>query len=244
VTAGAANTRGLEARPRASAPRRAFASPPANRERAFAAALRHSARVRVLCRAILLGAAGGVAILAAIAIFDPFGPKTASFTFGSLGVEGAKIVMDKPKLTGFRGDGRPYALNAQKAVQDAKRPEIIELSGVDGEIGMADGEPMRLRADAGVYDTVGERMDLTRNVRIGNARYDVSLSSASVDFKTGLYRSNEPVEVRIGADTTILADKATAVNSGEQLIFEGRVRTSIRPAEDKTTKGAATGSKP
>ena len=123
-------------------------------------------------------------------------------------------------------------------MQDAKRPEIVELSGVEGEIGLADNEPMRLRADSGVYDTVGERMNLSHNVRIGNARYDVRLSSASVDFKTGLYRSDEPVEVKIGADTTILADKATAINSGEQLVFEGHVRTTIRP------EGAAAGKTP
>jgi lipopolysaccharide export system protein LptC len=243
VTAGAANTRVLEARPHAASARRAFAAPPADRAREFAAAERHSARVRLLRTAILVGALGGVGMLAGIAVFDPFGPKTTSFTFGSLGVDGTKITMDRPKLTGFRNDGKPYSLHAQKAVQDAKRPEIVELSGVEGEIGMADDEPMRLRADSGVYDTVRERMDLTHNVRIGNARYDVRLASASVDFKTGLYRSDEPVEVRIGRDTTILADKATAINNGEQLVFDGRVRTTIRPAEDRT-KGATTGDKP
>jgi lipopolysaccharide export system protein LptC len=146
--------------------------------------------------------------------------------------------MDKPKLTGFRNDGKPYSLTAEKAMQDAKRPETVELSGVEGEIGMADNEPMRLRADSGVFDTVGERMDLTHNVRIGNARYDARLSSARVDFKTGLYRSDQPVEVKIGADTRILADRAMAINSGEQLVFEGRVRTTIRATEN-TTSGAA-----
>jgi lipopolysaccharide export system protein LptC len=239
VTAGAADTRVLEARPPPTAARRAFEAPPLDRAPQFAAAERHSARVRLARGAILVGALGGVAMLAAIAIFDPFGPRTASFTFGALGVEGTKITMDKPRLTGFRNDGKPYSLTAEKAMQEAKHPESVELRGVEGEIGMTDNEPMRLRADAGVFDTVGERMDLTHNVRIGNARYDARLSSASVDFKTGLYRSDQPVEVKIGADTTILADKATAINSGEQLVFEGRVRTTIRPADNATTKGAA-----
>ena len=243
MTAGALKTRRLEARPPSTGARRAFTAPPAGRTRLFAAAERHSNRVRLLRAAILVAALGGVAMLMGIAIFDPFGPKTATFTFGSLGVDGTKITMDKPRLTGFRSDGKPYSLTAQKAVQDAKRPEIVELSGVEGEIGMADDQPMRLRANSGVYDTVGERMNLTHNVRISNARYDVRLSSANVEFKTGLYRSDEPVEVRIGEDTTILADKATAINSGEQLIFEGRMRTKIRPAEDRS-EAARTGNKP
>ena len=205
------------------------ASASASREKAFAAARRHSVRVRRLRGAILVGAVGGVAALVAIAIFDPFGPKTASLSFAALNIEGAKIAMDKPRLSGFRSDGHAYALTAAKALQDAKRPTIVELQSVDGEIAMAGDESLRMTADAGVYDSVRERMELTRNVRIANARYDVRMSSASVDFKTGLYHSDQPVEIRIGGDTRIVADRATAINSGEEMVFEGHVRTTIAP---------------
>ena len=89
-----------------------------------------------------------------------------------------------------------------------------------------------LSADAGVYDTVRERMKLTKNVRIGNARFDVRLRSADIDFKTGVYQSDEPVVVHVGDGTTITGDRAVARNNGQELTFEGHVRTKIIPKAD------------
>ena len=44
--------------------------------------------------------------------------------------------MDRPKLTGFRRDGRAYVVNAAKAIQDVTHPTVVELRGVDGDLGM------------------------------------------------------------------------------------------------------------
>ena len=59
------------------------------------------------------------------------------------------------------------------------------------------------------------------------------MRSADIDFKTGLYRSDEPVEVHLGEDTTIKADRASAENNGQVLIFEGRVKTRLVPKADE-----------
>ena len=136
--------------------------------------------------------------------------------------------MDRPKLAGFRSDGQPYLLTAERALQDIKHPTIVELQKVDGEIGMAGGEATHLTADAGVYDSMGEHMDLSKNVRIKNSRFDVLLRSASFDFKSGAYGSDDPVEVHVGDGTTIFADRAAALNNGQELTFEGHVRTKNR----------------
>jgi lipopolysaccharide export system protein LptC len=103
---------------------------------------------------------------------------------------------------------------------------------VSGEIGSTGGETTRLSADAGVYDSVAERMKLSNNVLIGGARFEVKLRSASIDFKTGIYQSDEPVEVHVGEGTTIVGDRATARNNGQEFIFEGHVRTLIIPPSD------------
>ncbi len=207
-------------------------TPSFNRERAFASARRRSSRVRFLRKAVLLGALGTVAAMIAIAIFDPFSAKLGSLSFSTLSVGGTRITMARPKLAGFRSDGQPYLLTAEKALQDVKQPTIVELEKLSGEIGMAGGAATHISADAGVYDSVAERMRLSSNVRIGNGHFEVRLRSAAIDFKTGVYQSDEPVEVHVGEGTTILGDRATARNNGQELIFEGHVRTRVVPQPD------------
>ena len=202
---------------------------PPERERLFAAAKRRSARVRLLRRAILVSVVGAVTAITAIAVFDPFGRTAKSLSFSTLSVDGNKIAMSKPRLAGFRSDGEPYVLTAERALQDMKHPTVAELQNLVGDMGMAGGETTRLTADAGLYDSVAERMKLTGNVHIANARFEVVLRSVDIDFKTGVYRSDEPVLVHIGGDTSVTADRATAQNNGQELIFEGRVRTTVTP---------------
>ncbi len=209
--------------------RRVGVAPPPDRELAFAKAKRRSARVRRLRLAILIGGLGSVAAMLVIAFFNPFAAKLGSLSFGALSVEGTKIVMERPKLAGFRSDGQPYVLTAERALQDIKQPTVVQLRKVDGEIGMAGGEATHLVADTGVYDSVGEHMELSDNIRIKNGRFTVLLRSARFDFKSGVYGSDDRVEVQGGDGTTIFADRASALNHGQELTFEGHVRTNIVP---------------
>ena len=212
--------------------RRIAIAPPPDREQAFAKARRRSVYVRFLRVAILIGGPGTVALMFGIAIFASFSTRLGSLSFSALSIEGTKVVMDRPKLAGFRNDGQAYLLTAERALQDIKQPAVVELQKVDGEIGMAGGETTHLTADAGLYDSTGEHMDLSKNVRINNGRFHVLLQSASFDFKSGAYGSDEPVEVHVGEGTTIFADRAAARNNGQELTFEGHVKTSIASQTD------------
>jgi lipopolysaccharide export system protein LptC len=212
--------------------RRVAFSPPSDRELALASARRRSSRVRFLRKAILGCGLGTVATMVLIAVYNPFSTKLGSLSFSNVSIYGTKIAMARPKLAGFRTDGQPYTLTAEKALQDIKQPTIVELQKVSGEIGETAQETTRLTADTGVYDSVAERMKLSSNVRIGSARFEVQLRSADIDFKTGVYQSDEPVEVHVGSGTTITGDRATARHNGQELTFEGRVRTTINPPAD------------
>ena len=212
-----------------SAARRIGVVPPPDREQGFAKAKRRSARVKLLRHAILIGGLGAVATMLVVAFFNPFATKLGALSFAALSVEGTKIVMDRPKLAGFRSDGQAYLLTAERALQDMKQPTVVQLRTVDGEIGMAGGEATHLSADSGVYDNLAEHMELSGNVRIKNGRFTVLLRSARFDFKSGVYGSDDPVEVQGGDGTTILADRASALNHGQELTFEGHVRTNIIP---------------
>jgi len=212
-----------------SAPRRVGVAPPPDRERAFAKAKRRSGRVKLLRRAILIGGLGTVATMLVAAFFNPFATKLGSLSFAVLSVEGTKIVMDRPKLAGFRSDGQPYLLTAERALQDIKQPTMVQLQKVDGEIGMAGGEATHLVAASGLYDSTGEHMELSDNIRIKNGRFTVLLRTARFDFKSGVYASDDRVEVQGADGTTIFADRGSAINHGQELTFEGHVRTNIVP---------------
>jgi lipopolysaccharide export system protein LptC len=219
-------------------------SPSSDRERAFASARRRSARVRFLRKAILACALATVAAMALIAVYNPFSSKFGSLSFSNISVDGTKIAMARPKLAGFRTDGQPYLLTADRALQDVKHPTVVELQKVSGEIGATAGETTRLTADTGIYDSVAEHMKLSSNVRISSARFEVRLRSADIDFKTGVYQSDEPVEVHVGDRTTITGDRATARHNGQELTFEGRVRTTINPPADSAADADATRTSP
>jgi hypothetical protein len=77
-------------------------------------------------------------------------------------------------------------------------------------------------------------------VRIKNDRFTVLLRSARFDFKSGVYGSDDPVEVRAGDGTTIFADRAAALNHGQELTFEGHVRTKVVPQTGQQPDGKRT----
>jgi lipopolysaccharide export system protein LptC len=200
------------------------------RSKAFAAAARHSTRVRVLRLALLGGSVGAVALLIAIALFDPFGRLANGVSIGGIGVDGTKVTMAHPKLAGFRRDGRPYLVTAQEAVQDALHPTLVELHGIAADIATAGDGMAHMTAKSGVYDSTKEHMDVSDDVEVKNPQYSAWLKSASIDFQSGHYVSHEPVTILINGGTTLSGDAMTAEDNGKELVIEGHVTTVIPPS--------------
>jgi hypothetical protein len=55
----------------------------------------------------------------------------------------------------------------------------------------------------------------------------VTLVSADIDFKSGVYRSDQPVTVVTDDGATIQADSAEARDNGAELTFSGHVRSTF-----------------
>ena len=210
------------------------------RASAFAAAARHSALVRVLRVAILGGAVGAVAVLVGIAVFDPFGRLAGSVSMSGIGVDGTKVTMAHPKLAGFRKDGRPYLVTADRAVQDALHPTLVELHGIAADITLGENGLAHMTADTGFYDSSQEHMDVSDNVRIKSPQYSAWLKSAAIDFKGGRYVTNDPVNVLTNTGTTLAGDAMSAIDNGKELIIEGHVKTMIPPESPASQAKAAT----
>ena len=200
------------------------------RARAFAAARRHSRVVKLLRVALKLGAVGAIVAGVFSGVFSHFEKSVDGFSTGSLGIEGTKVTMDSPKLTGYRKDGRPYLVNAAKALQDALHPTIVELVNIDADFATADSVTVKLTAKTGTYDTAAQHLDVADEVRLKSSQYDVTMNSASIDFKNGLYVSDEPVKIVTTNGMTVEADSFNGSDSGRDLNFVGNVRSVLAPA--------------
>lgn len=205
------------------------------RARAYVRAQRHSSRVRWLRRAIPLGSAVAVGLVGFVTLFDPFGRlNIAGLSIGGLNLSGTKITMEQPRLTGFQKDTRPYEVTAAQATQDVRRPTIVELVTLRGRLTIdASGAQARLEAARGVFDTQKEQMELQENVLVvTDSGYRAQLRSASVDFKAGTVMSREPVQVELPGGR-IEADSLEVADSGRQVVFQGRVRSTFTPPDDR-----------
>lgn len=206
----------------------------ADKSGAFRAAARHSRHVRLMRRLLVGGGLAGVAGLA-LYTFDPFGGVIpAGVSVASVGLDGTRVTMSHPRLSGYRNDGRPYQITASEAVQDLKTPTRFELHDMDARLTMQDSTVTHLTSAAGTYDSKQDLMDLTSQVLISSdAGLDVRAQDAHVEFRSGSVVTRNPVSVAMRGNT-IAADGMRMVDNGRQVTFEGHVRTTFAPADDAT----------
>ena len=95
--------------------------------------------------------------------------------------------MESPRLSGFRKGTRGYEVTADAALQDVRKPSLIELERMHGHIATDEqGGVARLSAASGLFDTARESLDLKTDIRISTDKgEEARLQSAAVTFKTG-----------------------------------------------------------
>ena len=204
----------------------------ADKARAFRAAARHTARVR-LARRLVFGS--GVALVAGLVAFPFINPFRAvaikGVTVESIGLDGTKVTMAKPKLAGYRNDGRPYEITASSAVQDIKEPTRFALNDMDARLTMQDNALTHVTAKSGLYDNKLDTMDLTSQVVISSdSGFALHALNAHVEFRTGSVSTPDPVSVAMRGNT-ITADGMRMIDNGRQVTFEGHVKTTFIPGE-------------
>jgi lipopolysaccharide export system protein LptC len=185
--------------------------------------------VRILRALMVFGAVGGLATLTALGLYRTFGSALGRLSIGEVSIDGTKITMDRPRLTGARPDGGGYTVNAAKAIQDIRNPTDVDLVQIEGDIVPPDRDTLHISADTGHYDSAHERLDLSGAVRLKNNSYTVDLRTAHIDFRAGAYSSSDPVTVVTSTGASIVADSGTVRDSGKEIRFEGHVRSILRP---------------
>lgn len=213
----------------------------ATRARAYGDARRHSARVRALRILLPTGAVLALAVVVGVSRLNPFG-RIPGLTLGPVTMSGSKVAMESPRLTGFRKDSQPYEVTATAAYQDIRKPTVIELKTMRARLAIDDAGTMaRLSSAMGVFDTSKEQLELSEDIRITTDRgEEVSMRSASIDFKAGTVVSRDPVRITLSAGT-VEAEGLQVADGGRTISFTGRVRTRLEtggPATDPGPKEA------
>jgi len=208
--------------------------PLADRAKAFRAAARHTRLVQFLRRAIVFGSIALVASVAGWSFLGSGGKLPGGVTINQATLNGTRVMMDLPKLNGFRRDGRPYEVRARSGIQDIRTPKIIELIEIDATVQTAEGASIRVVAPAGVFDSGTDKLKLNAGAGVDRIRitstegYDALMRSAEMDFKRGDVHSKEPVEVTL-KNGAVNADSLEILGHGAQVTFTGNVKSTIAP---------------
>ena len=207
------------------------------RARAYRVARRHSLFVRVARVALPLGFLAALAGLA-LATFAPWRTLGApQVSFDSVSADGSTMTMARPRLSGYRRDGRPFSLTAEKAAQDLSHPSQAALTHVSGQMAVSDRLSLTLSAGAGLYDNSSQRLTVKDKVSLTSDTFALALDAADIDFRDGAMRSLGPVLVTRQDGSQIRADSFAAADNGRQLTFLGHVRTTIQPADSAASEG-------
>jgi lipopolysaccharide export system protein LptC len=193
--------------------------------------------VRLFRRAAIAGSLLAIALISAAAFVNPLSRLPADLSVGRVGLEGTKVTLDFPKITGVQNDGQPFQIKARSAIQDITKPNVVELLGIESSIGAADHSTTWVTASRGVYDSLLDKLALEGDIRIKNSSgYDIWLKTAKIDFKTGGLVSDEPVKVVIEGGT-IAAKQLDVSDSGHKVSFGGEVTSTIKLAERELEAG-------
>jgi lipopolysaccharide export system protein LptC len=192
-------------------------------------AVRHSSRIRFLRRVLpvlallILGLAGFIAWL------DPFRiVRDFPLDVMKLSIQGNKLVMDAPKLSGFTKDGRGYNITATAAAQDLTKTNIVELEGIKANFALTNNGMTELSATKGLYDAKGDVVRLTEGIVIrSTAGYEGKLQDAVIEVKRGYVVTESPVDISFN-NGSIRADRMEVFDNGARAIFEGSVTMMMK----------------
>lgn len=203
---------------------------------AYRAAVRHSRLVRVLRWAIPLGASISFAIFVIWPFLSPL--RGAAVSIGAVRMDGSRVTMENPRLSGHRRDNRPFEVTAVEATQDIRRPTIIDMNRMTANMVSADDRRLSLTARSATYDTQREHLQLRGEIRLRTeGGQEADLISAEADFKAGTVRSREAVEVRLPG-MVVRADGLEVVDGGAVVSFVGRVSALIDDRSTSDRRGA------
>jgi len=201
-------------------------------ERNYRAALRHSRGVWWLRISVPVGIAIVLLGVVVANYMPPIGVFRLPGELGKLVINGTKITMQQPRLSGFTNDSRAYEFSADAAAQDITKPDFVELRDLHAKMEMEDKSTVNMAADTGSYDMKSELLTLNSNITlVSSTGYEGRLSEAVIDMKKGNVVSEKPVWIKL-LNGFLNAKRLEVVDNGAVLRFDGGVAMTLQPDKD------------
>lgn len=199
----------------------------ARRESAFPDALRHTARVTRLRRWILWGVGGTVGLVALGLVVSSLRFLPIDLSLSRIALKGTRIVIETPKLVGYRKDGKPYEIRARVGVQDITTPELFDLDGLDVRVETQGEKPVVLTAAKARYSTKDDHADMSGGVIISDKKsFEMRMETAAMDFRASVMTSDKPVTLDIDGGQ-VAADSVEFSQRDHRASFSGNVHSVL-----------------
>jgi lipopolysaccharide export system protein LptC len=206
-------------------------------EHAVRVAGRHSIAVRVVRIGLPIGVVVGLTALVLNTYFQPMQifEKLPSVS-GKLAVQGSKITMELPRIAGFTRDSRAYELNAETAVQDITKPDIVELQNLRAKMELQDKDVVQVTANSGTYNTKADKIVLRDQIIVTSQQgYKAVLREAAVEMKKGNVVSDQPVEITLPSGM-LKANRLEILESGDVIRFERGVVLDLQSEKKEASR--------
>jgi lipopolysaccharide export system protein LptC len=209
------------------------------RQRAFAAARRHSRLVRLL-RVLL--PVGGAAVIAVFVLVAKLGlPGPIDLSAARLSVTRNSVIMEEPRITGFDRAQQEYSVSADRAIQPLTRPDQVRLERIEAKLLTTGQGATTITAEAGEYDHSDRTLRLRGSILVDSAAgYSLSMTDADIDFGAGTFATANPTTARY-QDSEISAQRLSVSEGGDRIVFEGAVRTVLMPPKREPAANAPAG---
>ena len=195
----------------------------------FEKAARHSRRVKLL--RVLFPVVGVVVILGVAGTLLLQKMLLPDLEIANIEVNDGKLVMENPNLNGMDENQRPYRLRADRAIQDAENPAVVELQAIIATLPMDDKLSADIVAGNGIYDSDAKTLVLSREVKVKTSDgMEIHLQDADVDIDKGTLMTLSPITAA-SAQADISSSSLLVEEGGDRLVFEGKVRMTLRPKE-------------
>jgi lipopolysaccharide export system protein LptC len=198
-------------------------------DKLYRAALRHSRQVRLLRIGVPAALAAALLLTVAANYMPTVGGLRLPGELGKLVINGTKVTMQAPRLTGFTADSRPYEFIANSAEQDITQPDLMALNQIQAKIELEDKSMVNLTANSGGYNMKTELLTLVDAIHVVSSNgYEARLKEATVDEHSGTIISDKPVWVKL-TGAVIDGQKLEVRDSGNVIRFSGGVRMVVQP---------------
>jgi lipopolysaccharide export system protein LptC len=168
---------------------------------------RYTRFVGIMKRALPIAAGALLAAVLAYSLQPRLqGNKNMAITFRTLHISN-DLMMTKPRLTGVDGNGKPYVVTAEDAIQDPHNSKRAQLHKVEADMTLKTGEWVNLAATRGLLDDAKQMLWLTGVIDVNSDNgYEVHTTAANIDLETGDVFGNRYV-TGLGPFGTFHADK-------------------------------------